>query len=55
MTDVDANRIIEKLSLKLAQQIADNAILQAQLETLIAARAEETEQEDKDGNEQQDS
>ncbi len=53
MTDVDANRIIEKLSLKLAQQIADNAILQAQLETLIAARAEETE-EKKDGNEQQD-
>ena len=53
MIDIDANRIIEKLSLKLAQQIADNAILQAQLETLIAARAEETE-EDKDGNNKQD-
>lgn len=54
MTDVDANRIIENLSFRIGQLTAENAVLQAQLETLIAARAEETE-EDKDGNEQQDS
>lgn len=55
MIDVDATRIIDNLSLKLAQQIAENAVLQAQVEQLIAKRAEETEQEDKDGNSTQDS
>jgi len=55
MTDVDANRIIENLSFRIGQLTAENAVLQAQLETLIAARAEEAEQEDKDGNSTQDS
>ncbi|AMQ66691.1 hypothetical protein FDG96_gp32 [Bacillus phage Mgbh1] len=41
--NIDANKIIEKLSLKLAQKETQIAVLEAQVESLMEAQSDEKE------------
>jgi hypothetical protein len=41
--NIDANKVIEKLSLKLAQKEAQIAVLEAQVESLMDAQTGENE------------
>jgi uncharacterized coiled-coil protein SlyX len=41
--NIDANKVIEKLSLKLAQKETQIAVLEAQIESLVDAQSDEKE------------